>query len=91
MIVKCAICIPMHGPRGVGGWARGLSSPGNHTHIGFLSNTVPNPLKITKVPSQHSMLGHHWHASFAGGLMMALLYTAQLKFSTDSNMMPRFG
>ena len=23
----------------------------------------PDPLKITKLPSQRSMLGHHWHAS----------------------------
>ena len=26
-------------------------------------HTVPDPLKITKLPSQHSMLGHRWHAS----------------------------
>ena len=31
----------------------------NHIAIGFLSNTGPDPLKITKVTSQHSMLGHH--------------------------------
>ena len=43
-------------------------------------NTGPDPLKITKLPSQHSMLGHHRYASvtpfkwrFVGGLMMALL------------------
>ena len=30
---------------------------------GFLSNTGPDPLKITKLPSQHSMLGHYRHAS----------------------------
>ena len=35
----------------------------NHKNIGFLSNTGPDPLKITKLPSQHSMLGHHQHAS----------------------------
>ena len=52
----------------------------NHKNIGFLSNTCPDCLKITKLPSQHSMFGHHWHASetpfkwrFAGGLMMASL------------------
>ena len=45
---------------------------------GFLSNTGPNPLKITKLPRQHLMLGHHRHASetpfkwrFAGGSVMA--------------------
>ena len=42
--------------------------------IGFLAMLVRIPLKITKLPSQHSMLGHHRHASempfkwhFAGG------------------------
>ena len=28
----------------------------------FLSNTGPDPLKNHKLPSQHSMLGHHWPA-----------------------------
>ena len=49
-------------------------------NIGFLSKTGPDPLKIAKLPSQHSMLGHHWPASetplklkwrFAGGPLMA--------------------
>ena len=41
----------------------------NHKNIGFLSNTGPDPLK-----NQHSMLGHHQHASdVAGGPMMAHL------------------
>ena len=31
----------------------------NYKNIGFLSNTGPFPLKITKLPIQHSMLGHH--------------------------------
>ena len=35
----------------------------NYKNIGFLSNTGPDPLKLTKLPSQHSMLGHHRHAS----------------------------
>ena len=35
----------------------------NYKNIGFLSNTGPDPLKITKLPIQHSMLGHHWPAS----------------------------
>ena len=35
----------------------------NHKNIGFLSNTGRDPLKITKLPSQHPMLGHHRHAS----------------------------
>ena len=37
--------------------------PKNHKNIGFLSNTGLDPLKITKLSSQHSMLGHHRHAS----------------------------
>ena len=47
---------------------------------GGLSNTGPDPLKIAKLLSQHSMLGHHRHASetpfqwrFAGGPMMVRL------------------
>ena len=46
-------------------------------NIGFHCNTGSDPLKITRLPSQNSMLGHHRHASetplkwrFAGGLMM---------------------
>ena len=31
----------------------------NYKNIGFLRNTGPDPLKITKLPIQHSMLGHH--------------------------------
>ena len=34
----------------------------NHKNIGFLSNTGPDPIKNTKLPSQHSMLGHHRRA-----------------------------
>ena len=52
----------------------------NHKNIGFLSNTGPDPLKITKLQSQFSTLGHHRHASktpfkwrFAGGMMIASL------------------
>ena len=51
--------------RGEGG-GQGIRTPSplkNHNNIGFLSNTGPDPLKITKLPSQHSMLSHHWHAS----------------------------
>ena len=46
-------------------------------NIGFLSNTGPHLLKITKLPSQHSMLGHNRPTSetpfkwrFAGGPLM---------------------
>ena len=34
-----------------------------HKNIGFLSNIDPDPLKIAKLPSQHSMVGHYRHAS----------------------------
>ena len=62
-----------------GGGAGGIDpSLKNHKNIGSLSNTGPDPLKITILCSQHSMLGHHRHASetlfkwrFAGGPMMA--------------------
>ena len=42
--------------RGVGGPDPSLK---NHKNIGFHCNTGPDPLKITKLPSEHSMLGHH--------------------------------
>ena len=35
----------------------------NHNNMGLLSNNGPDPLKVTKLPSQHLMLGHHQHAS----------------------------
>ena len=50
----------------------------NHKIIGLFSNTGPDPLKIVKLPSQLSILGHNRHASetpfkwrFAGGPKMA--------------------
>ena len=46
-------------------------------NIGFLSNTGPDPLKNTKLPIKHSMLGHHRRAietpfkwRFAGGSLI---------------------
>ena len=52
----------------------------NYRNIGFLSNTGADPLKITKLPIQHSMLGLHRPAGetpfkwrFAGGPLMARL------------------
>ena len=59
------------------GGDRGSGPPlENHKNTGFSSNTGPNPgaLKIVKLPSQLSILGHSRHASetpikwrFAGG------------------------
>ena len=50
----------------------------NHKNIVLFSNTVPDPLKIAKLPSQLSILGHNRQASempfkwrFAGGPKMA--------------------
>ena len=65
-------------------WGQGCRTPPppleNYKKLGFLSNTGPDPLKITKLPSQHSMLGHHRLASetpfkwrLAGGPVMARL------------------
>ena len=65
-----------------GGGDRGSRPPPleNHKSIGFLSNTGPDPLKTTKLPGQHSVLGHHRPARetpfkwrFSGGPMMAHL------------------
>ena len=61
------------------GGDRGSGPPlKNHKNVGFFSNTGPDPIKFTNLPSQHSMLGRHQHASetpfkrrFAGGPMMA--------------------
>ena len=68
---------PCADPEGVGG--QGSRPPlENYKNIGFLSNTGPDPLKITKLPIQHSMLGHHLPARempfkwcFAGWPLMA--------------------
>ena len=55
-----ALSGPMRGSRGGTGGPDPLK---NHKNIEFLSNTGPDPLKFLKLPSQHSMLGHHRHAS----------------------------
>ena len=66
------------------GGDRGSGSPPpplkNYKNIGFLSHTGQDSLKMTKLPSQHSMSGHHQNASktpfkwhFADRLMMAHL------------------
>ena len=46
-----------------GGGGGGVGGGGQEVRIGFLSNAGPQPLKTTKLPSQHSMLGHHPHAN----------------------------
>ena len=54
----------------------GPPTPKNYKNLGFLAIMVRIPWKITKLPSQHSMLGYHRPASetkwrFAGGPIMA--------------------
>ena len=45
---------------GAGGSGAGVRTPlKNRKNLELLSNTGPDPLKITKLQSQHSMLGHH--------------------------------
>ena len=41
----------------------GPDPPEKSQNIGFPSNIDPDPLKITKLPSQHSMVGHYRHAN----------------------------
>ena len=56
---------------GAGGTVHPLK---NHTNIGFLSSTGPDPLKITKRARQQNaiFIGTPWKC-FAGGPMMARL------------------
>ena len=50
--------------QGGGEGGQGVWTPlKNHKNIVFLSNTGRDPLKIAKLTSQHSMFGHHRHAS----------------------------
>ena len=72
---KAMACADPHGGGGGGGGAGGPDLPEKSQYIGFRSSP-----KMTKLPSQHSMSGHHRHASetpfkwrFAGGPMMARL------------------
>ena len=72
-LVKC--CILWQSFADPGGGGAGVRTPLEYyQNIGFQSNTGPDPLKITKLTIQHSMLGHHRPASetpfkwrFAGG------------------------
>ena len=72
--------VPCADPEGGGGGGGGVRTPPwKSLKIWvFFSNTGPDPLKIAKLPSQHSILGHNWLATetpfkwrFAGRLMMA--------------------
>ena len=51
-------------PEGWGGGEQGVRTPlKNPKNIGFPSNIDPDPVKITKLPSQHSIVGHYRHAN----------------------------
>ena len=55
----------IRGSSGVGVRGSGHPPLKNHKNIGFLlSNTGQDPLKITKLPSQHSMLDQHGFVAF---------------------------
>ena len=56
-------CVRMRGARGGTGRPDPPPPPEKSQNIGILGNTGPDPLKNHKPPSQHSMLGHHRHAS----------------------------
>ena len=64
----------MGGPRG-GEEDPDSPPPEKHKNIGFFLQYWSGSPKMRKLPSQHSMSGHHRHASerFAGGPMMAHL------------------
>ena len=59
LLLTCCNCepVPCADPE------RGSEPPENHKNIGCPSKTGPDPLEITKLPSQHSMLCHHRPAS----------------------------
>ena len=63
--VKMTLYRSGHNHVQVQGAGQGVQTPTlkNHKNIGFLSNTGLDPLKITKLPSKHSMLRYHRHAS----------------------------
>ena len=65
--LRCATCVTTQDscgdPEGTQGVPDPPPPPEKSKNIGFLSKAGPVPLKITKLPNQHSMLGHHRHAS----------------------------
>ena len=48
---------------GGGGGTGGPDPPEKSQNIGFPSNTGQDPIKSTRLPGQHSISGHHRHAS----------------------------
>ena len=71
-------CKPMKGKQLIGGFQRGMGqgvqtppSPWKITKNRVLSILVRFPLKITKLPSQHSMLGHQSAKHHLNGVSLA--------------------
>ena len=60
----------MHAMGGSRGGTGGSDPPENHKNIGFPSNIDPDPLNMTKLPSQHSMVGRYRQWRFADGPMV---------------------
>ena len=57
----------------------------NHNSIGFLSNIDLSPLKFTKLPSQHPLLGHHRSANETPFILLVLssaVFESSLPLST---------
>ena len=81
-ILACTIysCHHMCGSRGGTGVRVPLK---NHKLIGFPSNTGPDPLKTSKLPSQHSTVGH-WH--FAGSPIIARFWWSLEPHSPKKNL-----
>ena len=78
-------------------WGQGVRTPLEYyKNIGFLSNTGPDPLQITKLPSKHSMLCHYRPASetpfkwrFAGGAVDGPLIVVFGSFLPSSSLKKR--
>ena len=79
---------------GGGGGGQGVRTPPlkNHNTIGFPSNTGLDPLMISRLPSQHSMLGHQRYDSetpFVGPLMV--VFGSSLSSSTKKKNVVKVG
>ena len=66
---------------------RGSGPLKNHKNIGFPSNIDPDPLKITKLSSQHSMVCHYRQWRFADGPMVVHLVAFRSSLTTPSDKM----
>ena len=82
-------------PEGGGQGVRNPPPPlKNCKNIGFLSNSGLDPLKITKLPSQNSMLGHNHHNSFrwrADGGRLIVVFGSSHPSSTKKKKLVKVG